>query len=50
MARETDSNGKADFGSINFISDNTPYQVNIEASYTDGNVDVPIEDHITISE
>jgi hypothetical protein len=24
--------------------------VNIEASYTDGNVDVPIEDHITISE
>ena len=50
MARITDSNGKADFGSLNFTADGAPYSVDVTASYSGGNVDVPVDETITISD
>jgi hypothetical protein len=48
-ARVTDSNGKADFGMISFTSSGVPYTVDVEGSYSSGNVNIPIDEKITIS-
>lgn len=48
-ARVTDSKGKADFGTISFTDNNIPYTIKVEGSYSGGNIDVPIDEKITIS-
>jgi hypothetical protein len=48
-ARVTDSNGRADFGTLSFTNNNTPYTIKVEGSYAGGNIDVPLDEQITIS-
>lgn len=45
-ARKTDSNGRADFGTVTFTADGAPYEVRVEYSYSGGTLDLP--DHKTI--
>ena len=48
-ARVTDSNGKADFGIVTFTNNDVPYTIEVEGSYSGGNVNIPIDEKITIS-
>ena len=48
-ARKTDSDGRADFGNVEFTSNNTPYEVEVHYSYSGGTLDMPDYETILIS-